>query len=343
MERNGRRARLESLSRDPLRQLEWSLRHHPQEVTINGRTIRTTPWPGTAGARISEPDNGEDEPRTGAPIPNGAEQDMLRGFNAISGGVMFRAQIGYQASRMMHLEYFTPAPGQSRPYHQPLALVTLGAFAEIRASELGQLHQTRTGIAVVDSGNLEREIVRRGLEMLRRTVSNPAMPEPYAGRVYPRPLTGPQGSDYFNEPYPIGVSGTPVIIDQQDSNMTNARFVTIVENLHRANSRLVPVGEDGAHHRTAWIPAPGKSAARVRNTSFLTRTCGPGQASRITMKMELDDGSAVTQECCFRLEGEDEQNAHAWVIRDRTNREELAKFLFQAYWLKREWKSGKRS
>ena len=70
-------------------------------------------------------------------------------------------------------------------------------------------------------------------------MAHPLMPERYRGTAYSRPLTGELGDQHFTRPYPIGVTGRPVVVDQVEIE-ENAEFITVIENLYD-DGLLIPV------------------------------------------------------------------------------------------------------
>ena len=324
-------------SADALTDLKRALAHHPQEVWINGERLETTPWTGLGRVTLTEPgspmshrgiDPGEKTP--GPPI------------NAYVGGVATQINTGLRLGKRTTDIYFTPREetGREHHHHTPLSTVQVQAFLEIEAGELDEIKARGTILQIPENSPLEERIIVRAEAMIQRTMKRREMPPRYSGEIYGRPTRGEQGEEHCEEPYAIGVEGKPVVIvqDDDDGEMENSVFITIVENLYREDSELVPVMEQEVITGRAVIPPAGPEAQRTRSVAFdiEDHPSHPAWAERITMKIELEDGTRSAHDCSFHLCGTAEWGAEMKIVPRRVERQEITDLLTRAYWTRQE-------
>ena len=168
------------------------------------------------------------------------------------------------------------------------------------------------------------------------------LPKPYEGKVYARPITGPQGAEHFTEPYPIGVMGTPILLDVDWDAIDNAEFTTIVENLYDIDAKHVPVVTGPTNLMGGMIiPDVGDEALRVENVTFdidVDSDCET-HAKNISMKIELEKDQVFRYPCHFHILGDCESEAEVKIIPGGINKDRLTDMLFRAFWLEEEWAS----
>ena len=178
--------------------------------------------------------------------------------------------------------------------------------------------------------------------MIERTVDRKELPKPYEGKAYARPMTGPRGAEYFTKPYPIGVTGTPILLDDDWDDIDNAKFTTIVENLYGIDAKLAPVLEGATNLKGGMIiPAVGDEAVMVENVTFdidVDPDCET-KAKNISMQVEPENDQVFRYPCHFHILGNSESEAEVKIIPGAINKERLTDMLFQAFWLEEEWAS----
>ena len=325
---------------ESLKHIKETLTFYPQEVWINKEKMETTQWPGLAEVRITELDkegwerNSKRKVELKAPIP-------ARGFNAIVGGVMTFVHLTEQQRKDTRVEYFTPKENSATRHHVLLETVILTAFIEIKAWE-ARNSDGKLLLELPEGSDMETAVMARAKEMIERTMDRKELPKPHGGKVYARAITGPRGAEHSTKPYPIGVMGTPILMDDDWDAIDNAEFTTIVENLYDTDAKLVPVLEGPTTLRgDRIIPAAGNEAPRVLNVTFdidVDPDCET-KAKNISMQIELENDEVFRFPCHFHIVGNSESEAEAHIIPGEINKERLTDMLFQAFWLENEWAS----
>ena len=317
-----------------LKRIREALAYYPEEVWINKEKMETTQWPGLAEVRVTEQDKA------------GWERNSTPGCNAIVGGVMTWLHLTDRQEKDTRNQYFTPRQDNALRHHVPLQTVTLTAFIEINAWEIevGEIGNSggKYQPPIPEGSDIETAVMTRAKEMIERTMDCKELPKPYEGKAYARPTTGPRGAEHFTEPYPIGVIGTPILLDDDWDAIDNAEFTTIVENLYDIDAKLVPVLEGATNLKGgAIIPAVGNEAVRVQNVTFdidVDPDCET-KAKNISMQVELENDQVFRYPCHFHIAGNSESEAEAQIIPGEINKERLTDMLFQAFWLENEWAS----
>ena len=312
-----------------LKRIREALAYYPEEVWINKEKMETTQWPGLAEVRVTEQDKA------------GWERNSTPGFNAIVGGVMTSVRLTDQQRKDTRVQYFTPKEDSALKHHVLLETVTLTAFIEIKAGET-ENPDGKYLLAIPEGSDMEAILMARAKEMIERTMDRKELPKPHGGKVYARPMTGPRGAEHFTEPYPIGVMGTPVLLDDDWDAIDNAEFTSIVENLYDIDAKLVPVLEGPTKLRGGiMIPAAGDEALRVEKVTFdieIDPDCKT-KAKNISMQVELENDQVFRYPCHFYILGDCEAEAEVKIIPGGINKDRLADILFQAFWVQEEWAS----
>ena len=331
---------VEEENRDIFQHLKDTLAFYPEGVWINGEEMETSQWPGLARVEVLEPDEDGWGMNRGIALD---ERAPATGFNAIVGSVMTRVNLTDQQRRDTRTQYFTPQEDSTLRHHVPLQLVTLAAFMEIEAWEIEQMENPdgKPHLTIPKGSDLETTVMARAQEMIERTRGREELPKPYGGRTYARPMTGPRGSEHFTTPHPIGVMGTPILLDDDWDTFDNAEFTTIVENLYGSDAKLLPVLEGPTRLMGEMtIPEAGNEAIKVENVTFEIEEhpdCATW-AKSITMLVELKD-RVFRHLCSFHIKGEFEEYAEVKLIPGEIDENRLTDRLFQAFWLQTEWGS----
>ena len=334
----------EEENQDIFKHLKDALAFYPEEVWINGEKMEPTQWPGLAQVKIMEQDDDGWERKSnrgvalGAPVP-------ATGLNAIVGGVMTWVNLTTRQREETRTQYFTPQEDNTLKNHVPLQTVTLTAFIEIKAWEIDEIENPdgKSPLTIPTGSDLEAAVMARAQEMIKRTMDREELPKPYGGKVYARPTTGPLGAEHFTAPYPIGVTGTPILLmDKRWDEIDNAEFTSIVENLYGSDAKLVPVLEGPTSLMGGMtIPEVGNETVKVEHVTFEIENhpgCGT-QAKSITMTMELEKGRRFQHSCSFHILGSCESEAEVKIIPGEIDKDRLTDMLFQAFWLQTEWTS----
>ena len=344
---------VEEQSKDIFKRLKDALAFYPEEVWINREKMEPTQWPGLAQVKIMEQDEDGWERNSNRRVALRVPVPPL-GCNAIVGGVMTRVYLTNQQRKDTRTQYFTPQQDSALKHHVPLQIVTLTAFMEIEAWEIKdseikdweieQLENLygKSHLTIPKGSDLEKAVMNRAQAMIKRTMDRKELPKPYGGKAYARPMTGPRGAEHFTAAYPIGVMGTPILLDYEWDAMDNAGFTSIVENLYGIDAKLVPVVEGPTNLMGGLIiPEVGDETVKVKDVNFeieIDPDCGT-QAKSITMRIELEKDRAFRYPCNFHILGGCESEAEVQIIPGEINKDRLTDILFQAFWLQAEWTS----
>ena len=333
---------VEEEKQDIFKYLKKILAFYPEGVWINGEEMETSQWPGLARVEILEPDKDGWERNSNRGVALGAPAPAS-GFNAIVGGVMTWVSLTDQQRRETKTQYFTPQEDSARKHHVPLQLVTLAAFMEIKAREIEQMENPdgKSHLTIPKGSDLEATVMARAQEMIERTRGQEELPKPYGGKAYARPMTGSWGAEHFTAPYPIGVMGTPILLEDDCDTFDNAEFTTIVENLYGSDAKLLPVLEGPTRLMGDMsIPEAGNEALKVEDVTFEIEDhpdCAMW-AKSITMVVELKD-RVFRHPCSFHIQGAFEECAEVKFIPGEIDEKRMTDMLFQAFWLQTEWGS----
>ena len=336
----------EQLSADPLGDLKRALAHYPREVRINGETLDTAPWLGLGSVTLTGPNlNGETDREDWKLKLMPGERTPSAVFDGHIAGVMARMRTSWAFRKKLMSHYFTPAWEADKQHHTPLSAVQVTAFVEIQADELLQLHDNPMGLTEIpERSELENRVLERAQAMIKRTMERPEMPAQYSGRIYGRPTKGETANEHYDDTYAVGVHGKhgkPVIITLWDDGeeMENSTFVTVVENLYRNDSELVPVLEWESGVGNATIPPADPGTPRTRRVTFEVQDhpANPAWAESITMLLEMADGAVSRHSCDFWMEGAMEYEAEAKVVPENITKEEISDLLTRGYWVNQEY------
>ena len=354
---------IEEQSKDIFKHLKDALAFYPEEVWINGEKMEPTQWPGLAQVKIMEQDEDGWERNSKRTVALRVPVPPL-GCNAIVGGVMTRVYLTNRQRKDTRTQYFIPKQDSALRHHVPLQIVTLTAFIEIEASEIEtsefkaresknseiedrEIKQVenqygKSHLRVPKRSYLEKAVMNRAQAMIKRTMDRKELPKPYEGKAYARPMTGPRGAKHFTAAYPIGVMGTPILLDDDWDAIDNAKFTTIVENLYGIDAKHVPVVAGPKNLLGGMIiPEVGDETVRVENVTFdidIDSDCET-HAKNISMKIELEKDQVFRYPCHFHILGDCESEAEVKIIPGGINKDQLTDMLFQAFWLQEEWAS----
>ena len=327
-----------------LQELQEALEFYPRAVTVNGEHLKTRAWPGLARVKITLPetDGSDSWRRKEIEFPGNVRPGWK---NALAGGVFCRINTPRwdDGNHGQNARYFTHAGLPDDGNHVPLSAVNLEAFLELKTSELDIIQENRNSLEIPGDAWIPGDVTLRRQNMIERTLLQPNMPTPWDGRTYSRPLQGPDANEHGGEPYAAGVRGTPLVIDGAETGdrFSNDLYLTVVENLVRGKSLLVPVMDGQQDVGGVRTDGPGAEAARAKNITFeiLQHPENPGWARSITMRIMLQDGVEHVQECSFQLSGQYESDAGTVVVPGAIRKEELTEILTRAYWPDTEWRS----
>ena len=308
---------VEEQSKDIFKYLKDALAFYPEEVWINKEKMEPTQWPGLAQVQIMEQDedgwgrNSNRKVDLKIPVPP-------LGYNAIVGGVMTWVHLTDRQRKNTRTQYFTPKQDSALRHHVPLQTVILTAFmeietweieaSEIEEREIKQVENQygKSRLTVPNGSDLQKAVMNRAQAMIKRTMDCKELPKPYGDKVYARPITGPRGAEHFTAAYPIGVMGTPILLDDDWDATDNAEFTTIVENLYDIDAKHVPVAAGPTNLMGGMIiPEVGDEAVRVKNVTFdidVDSDCET-HAKKISMKVELEKDQAFRYPCHFHILG----------------------------------------
>ena len=354
---------VEEQSKDIFKHLKDALAFYPEEVWINRERMEPTQWPGLAQVQIMEQNEDDWERNISRKVALRLPAPSLR-VNAIVGGVMTWVHLTDRQRRDTRTQYFTPKQDRALRHHVPLQTVTLTAFMEIETSEIKALEfkareskesqiedweikqlENQYGkcpLTIPKGSDLEKAVMNRAQAMIKRTIDCKELPKPYEGKAYARPITGPRGAEHFTAAYPIGVMGTPILLDDDWDAINNAEFTSIVENLYGIDAKLVPVVAGPTNLLGGMtIPEVGDEAVRVENVTFdidIDPDCET-KAKNISMQVELENDQIFRYPCHFHILGDCESEAEVKIIPGGINKDRLTDMLFQAFWLQEEWAS----
>ena len=202
----------------PLITLKRQLDHYPREVSINDERLKTTSRPTLAEVKILEPTKGETNGEGHSHLDLG-ESTKNPMFNANVGGVWTTVRRDITGEGRHNNIYFSQMPGEAR-HHRFLKMVTMNPYLEIEAEEIEMLREKNSIPEIAHDSELYFRVGKREEAMLQRTKDHPTMPEPHRGRVYSCPLAGDTGAEKAFIPAPVAVLGTPVVIDQEQREVT---------------------------------------------------------------------------------------------------------------------------
>ena len=341
------RISIEEQSRDIFKHLKEALTFYPEEVWINKEKMEPNQWPGLAEIQIMEQDEDGWERSSKRRMPLRVPAPPP-GLNAIVGGVMTWVAMTSQQRENTRRKYFTAKQDSDLRHHVPLQTVILSAFMEIETSEIEASEfkvmesKNSQSMTIPKGSDLEKAVMNRAQAMIKRTTDRDELPKPYEGKAYARPITGPRGPEHFTSAFPIGVMGTPILLDDDWDGIDNAEFTTVVENLYGTDAKLVPVVAGPTHLLGGMIiPEVGDEALRVENVTFdidVDSDCKT-HAKNISMKVQLEKDQVFRYPCQFHILGDCESEAEVMIIPGGINKDRLTNMLFRAFWLEEEWAS----
>ena len=333
--RDGETAEFKSDRPDSIRK---HLAFYPREVTINGERLETKPWQGLGYVKSIEPRSRNiDHQNSGSLTGTGTTPPPW--LNAYVGGLNVR--LGH-IEKKFESSYFSLMPQQTHRHHRLLRTISVKTFLEIQEDEIDLLAQNQFGLFLEDGSELEGRVLGRRREMLNRTMAQPDMPQPYTGTVYACALTGEQGAEHFYKPAPIAVAGIPIVIEQDQDEMSNAEFVTVVETLYENDAELVPVSQYGSSAAGVQIEAAGPEVLRTRSIEF-EFTQGNQEhetwMEAITMRVTMQDDRTMEMPTRLHMEGHSIHEAKVAILPGSTTRDEIAEMMFAGYWTQDDWGS----
>ena len=305
------------------------LAHYPQEVTINGERLETTPPPRSALALTQTPQGPNFSNCPDTRLQEEESPLMTHNFNTIAGGVCCR--IGRQTSKEEQEQqvYLSPIEGSGNGQYRLLSAIKLEAHTEIHTQELDQLESRYHTITIPPDTLLEDRTRERRRLMREYTMTMPGMPARFMGHVYTYPLT--RNIYEMMSPAFIEVMGTPVIIPESQTD-DNARFVTAAETLMMGQHKLVPVGEIQGQLMGREFPPPGTETLQLQDIEFTQDPGDTHNPEHITMTARLSDGTALNMPAQFCLTGEVELFADCRVVPGSMLHPDLVELLIRAYW-----------
>ena len=322
----------------PIETLRHSLAHYPREVWINGERLETEPALMLAETTILQPSGRDMSGDMDQRIDLGQPQRTTT-FNAHIGGVWCTVEMGKE---MRNRTYFSVIPGKAQ-HHQLLATVRMKPHVNIRTDEIGMLSKTQNEWDLKTEPELQRRIEKRLEAMVQRTMKHPEMPEPYGERVYSCPMVGHTGSRQYIAEAPLAVLGTPVVIDQDNWNITNGEFISIVEALYNSDSEMVPVNEDPTWVGTTVIPGAEVETTLITGAEATAEPEETDRPKDITLRLKLekeDDVTEIQVPAQLWIQGDPEDVPEVKVTPGNMTQTELRDILLRVSWNENEYGSA---
>ena len=314
----------------PRENLEKRLRHYPREVTINGEALERTTGPTLARVEVLDPTGPNLESRIGQPIDMGQEELPL-GFNALVGGII--AQI-FPTVRERHWTdlarrtHFSLKEGETRNYRL-LKTVRLSPHYVLESQDIGGLREDGYGITM--SQELTDRADERRARLREMTLQDPRVPPAYGGRAYAYALVGPGGNGTTNQPVPMAVMGTPVLMEPRDE-MTNPEFVSAIAAIMESDGPFVPVHDAAVRFSQFEIPRPEDDLRSIRNITFRITPDGAENAQSIMVEAGIDgEDQPLRAPARFLLQGSNRFDAQAHIVPGTIGERELYEKILLAY------------
>ena len=322
--------------------LRAALAHYPREVTIDGDILPVTPAPTAARVTVLEPGGHNIEgisPQDFLPGEDPGNKPLGRRGNAIIGGVLCYINSRPSDREKGNGTYLSRFGGQESPRYRMLQGVRIEPHTEIEADEISQMvKQTAYDAGIREGSPLHERVMERRLRMIERTEALPGMPERYRGDVHFWPLTGQGGDRNFYRGAPVEVTGRPVAIDQDGTDITDPELLSVADALDWSRSDMVLVTGAGSTVMNIDFKAAPVSL-RITGVKAEAEPEGksPTPAERITMHITLEDtktgtSGEITLRARMHLWGEYEDELESRVVQGAIDHGELQDILVRAVW-----------
>ena len=321
------------LSNQELDNLRSALKHYPDDVTINGEPVETTPFPDLARAHLtSYPDN--DDRAHGVSYFPDLPSHHTPG-NAFVAGVCTYISV---PDHDFPFRYHTPATG-GNDFWTKANEVSLHPFWVITSTEL-ELFQNPLDktLKVEKNAPIHTTLMQRATAQLERTLLHPALPPRHQGQIHRYLLEPEHDTSHFRAGAPIIISGTPI---QIDDCMDRPLTVTFTQALYAANQKFVPVAEYQGRHNDVCEHYFATYLGHQRTPPAHDSAWAIDKADVITLTFQVeehpghDDSEVITLHTPFLLDG-DPWHPKVSYVPGRISKEDLAQAMELAYWQTRD-------
>ena len=307
---------------DTLDRIRSDFQHYPNEVTLNGEPVATTPFPDLCGIVLTS--HHHHSAYFSTPETLNIETEYHLHHRMFVAGILIPTpQPGLPHS------YMTPAPSPFSHW-QPAKEVTLRPIPVVTREELQSLSDLELQL-LIERNNfnpLTKTLDARDTEQIRRTMEHPYCPPEHTGPVYDYATSHPQeGSQPFAKGSPIIVHRTPVALSPE--HLTNPEFISLAEALYTSDQELVPVR--GGNH-------PAHTLTHISTTTVPPEAGDSGPAVQpvdsISIILSLDDQSEHTVQAnlWMTLDEDFQDILNVFHIPGKLDQKYLADCLTRAYW-----------
>ena len=321
----------------PFQRLASALRHYPGPATINGITVDTSPFPDQANifmetykgpnARYNNVKIVDTDPaRTGQPA------------RAHIAGIICNIDVAPPFEP--YFEYYTPG-AQGNSHWRFADKVTLYPVWVITTQELDEIESDLNTSPILYNSALKDRAVERNRLQVQRTLNNPHIPPRHNAPVF-RYFMGPDNDVVFpfDQPAPIIVRGTPVVLDE---GLDRPTAISAAEAMYHSGEMYVPVSRT---HIGPHDPTPLEASHFYFNVS--TGTPGPTgpmrPATGITMTFKVEafedcPEQTVQVTAPLFMYWDHESSLSAWYAPEPVSRDYLADTFVRANWTHHEYAS----
>ena len=318
-------------------QLASALWHYPGPATINGITVDTSPFPDQANmfmetykgpnARYNSVKIVDtDPPRTGQPA------------RAHVAGIICNIDVAPPFEP--YFEYYTPG-AQGNSHWRFADKVTLYPVWVITTPELDELESDLNASPNLYNSALKDRAVERNRLQVQRTLNNHHIPPRHNAPVF-RYFMGPDNDvvSPFDQPAPIIVRGTPVVLDE---GLDRPTAISAAEAMYHSGEMYVPVSRA---HIGPHDPTPLEASHFCFNVSSGTPgPTGPMRpATGITMTFNVEavedcPEQTVQVPASLFMYWDQESSLSAWYAPEPVSRDYLADTFVRANWTHEEYAS----
>ena len=334
---------------DFIQELQSTLIHYPNTVTVNGQPLETVPYPSLAHASITSYRSDQDRSYSFTPIKLEPHTDRPPGSNAFAGGVLAHIPGLTQQETV----YYTPGH-QTKPHWQRADKVELHPRTVITPEEIDKL--TDEDLKFITSmtpyrfwGPLENPDERalpshitrlildwrqRAQDHVVRTMQNPNAPPKHEGDIFQHTIVPPNEDLVpYTEGSPLIVHGIPLLMDDFQDRQD---YLSIAHALYMEDHGLVPVDftrEQAANPPHHLVLADYSFTHRLGNQPTNNDWCIK-TADQISLDLDLldtDGEKHITITAPFHLGG-NTMNKKVHIVPAQTDPDTLAEKMTYAYW-----------
>ena len=312
-------------------ELEAMLAHHPREITLNGKSVQTTPYNGLCRITETRYHGTTSRDITVRDISVGADSVLTDHSDAFCAGVAFRFP---DNPGIPGHDYHAIADATRTHWHR-LSLITIHPATVIPQAALDHITPTSlrlmaSAVAQATDPELTADTARR----MTSTLQHPDAPPRWTGPVYEYlnvPADTPAAL-YFQEGAPIAAAGIPVSFNTLAAAKETPIHVSAIHALYNHDAGLVPVGPELTSHQGA-VPTQ-----QIQQVTFEWEYQGaPTGVPGITRMPRIVMGVKLSGEADYRpvpapvLMTGDIHDQQVAFVRERTTPETLAHAMFRAY------------